>query len=680
MRTAFFSPLPPARSGIADYSAALLEHMRPLADVTAFGAMPASFDPAGFDVCLYQIGNNPWHAFCYEMALEVPGVVVLHEANLHHLVTALTIERGDWDGYLREVEYDGGPRALYYARDSVRTLRRGPDYEGVPMLRRILSRSLGAVVHSRFVECELRKKGYQGPVAVIPHGAWLPDADRLGWRARLGVSEDCPLIGMFGFLKPYKRVAESLRAFRRLLRVVPEAKLILAGEVHPELPVASMLRSLELNDAVRLTGFVAPDEFTGCMAACDIVLNLRFPTVGENSGTLMRALGLGKPVLVSDIGSFRELPDEICAHVPVGAGEEDCIFEYLNLFASRPDIARALGQRAREWVTRECAWDVVARRYVDFLGDVVEGRPAAPEQTDAVAAVAATGADAAAVPAEQAAGTVDTSEQEPAPVVEPEYIFGWAPPSAAGKAYLGDHIDRLTRTLSMIPAGGPGDRILEMGAYLQITPALKTKLGYGEVYGCYYGEAGGRDHRRITSETGEVFECDIELFDAERDSFPWPDEYFSTVLCCELLEHLRGDPMKMMGEINRVLKPGGRLLLTTPNIISERAIAAMLLGYHPGFFPAYIRPAASGETEARHAREYAPSEISHLLNDAGFEVERIVTGPFREEPKPELAWVRNMLERYALMTHLRGDGIYALGRKAGPLRERFPAWLYSGGE
>src|SRR5581483_3220921 len=111
MRTAFFSPLPPARSGIADYSAALLEHLRPLADVTAFGAMPPRFDPAEFDICLYQIGNNPWHAFCYEMALDVPGVVVLHEANLHHLVSALTIERGDWDAYLREVELDSGARA-----------------------------------------------------------------------------------------------------------------------------------------------------------------------------------------------------------------------------------------------------------------------------------------------------------------------------------------------------------------------------------------------------------------------------------------------------------------------------------------------------------------------------------------------------------------------------------------
>src|SRR5436305_12565748 len=149
MRTAFFSPLPPARSGIADYSAALLEPMRALTDVTAFDSLPANFDDSDFDICLYQIGNNPWHAFCYEAPLRFPGVVVLHEANLHHLIAAMTIDRGDWDAYLREVEFDSGSRAFEYARDLVRTLRRGPDYEGVPLIRRILSRSRGAVVHSR---------------------------------------------------------------------------------------------------------------------------------------------------------------------------------------------------------------------------------------------------------------------------------------------------------------------------------------------------------------------------------------------------------------------------------------------------------------------------------------------------------------------------------------------------
>src|SRR5712692_9663564 len=132
----------------------------------------------------------------------------------------------------------------------------------------------------------MRTAGFEGPIARIPHGAWIPDVDRQAYRERLGVDEKTALVGIFGFLKPYKRIAESLRAFRRLLRVEPRAKLILAGEPHPELVLKSMIQSLGLGANVRVLGFVPIQDFVGYLAACDIVLNLRYPTVGENSGTL----------------------------------------------------------------------------------------------------------------------------------------------------------------------------------------------------------------------------------------------------------------------------------------------------------------------------------------------------------------------------------------------------------
>jgi len=229
----------------------------------------------------------------------------------------------------------------------------------------------------------------------------------------------------------------------------------------------------------------------------------------------------------------------------------------------------------------------------------------------------------------------------------------------------------------MTPPGGPGDRVLEMGAYLQLTPALHTRLGYGYVRGCYYGTLGRVDHRSVTSPEGETFECDIDLFDAERDPFPYPDGYFSTVLCCELIEHLFEDPMHLMAEVNRILADGGHLVLTTPNVAGLRGVAAILQGYHPGFFHAYIRPAQSGEVDARHNREYTPKEIHRLLENSGFAVARLETGEFRDLPHPEYGWVLHLLERYRLETGLRGDGIYALGRKTGPVKERYPEWLYS---
>jgi SAM-dependent methyltransferase len=353
------------------------------------------------------------------------------------------------------------------------------------------------------------------------------------------------------------------------------------------------------------------------------------------------------------VGSFCEYPDAVCLKVPVDAGEEDTIFEYLNLLVSRPDVRTKLGDSARTWVETECNWPLVAKRYAEFLGSVACGKP---------------------VEERAPAAAVKAAVLRP---VAPAYIRSWATDDGS-KGYVETHVTRLAKTLDITPRGRPGDRILEMGAYLQITPALKTKLGYGEVRGCYYGELGQVSHRSVTSITGEQFECDVDLFDAEKDCFPYESEYFSTVICGELIEHLFEDPMHLMSEINRILKPGGHVVLTTPNICSMRAMSAILQGYHPGFFQAYIRPAQPGdEPDARHNREYTPQEIHLLLMDAGFEKTLLETGEFREEAKPEFEWVKHLLRRYHLPTDLRGDGIYAVGRKLGPVRDRYPGWLYS---
>ena len=111
-----------------------------------------------------------------------------------------------------------------------------------------------------------------------------------------------------------------------------------------------------------------------------------------------------------------------------------------------------------------------------------------------------------------------------------DYIASWAPAEDGSRAYVETHRTRLERTLALTPPGGPEDRILEMGAYLQITPALKTRLGYGEVRGCYYGPRGETNHRSVTSENGEDFQCDVDLFDAEKDAFPTKTDIFRR--CC----------------------------------------------------------------------------------------------------------------------------------------------------
>ncbi len=583
--------------------------MRELAEVVTFSKRPHDFDPGAFDAIVYQLGNNPEHDFVYQMALLHPGVVVLHEANLHYLITDSTLQRGDAEAYWREVALNGGERTEH------------PDYR-IPLLHTILQRSRAAIVHSQYVARIVRAHGFSAPIARIPHGAWLHQVEalRTQFRGKLGLTGENFLFGVFGYLKPYKRIREVLRAFRRLLPDHPNARLILVGERHPELP-------LELPPEARHIVFAPMDDFNGYMAACDGILNLRYPTVGESSGTLLRAFGMGKAAIVSDIGSFLELPDDICLKVAVDTDEDEYLLEYMRLLMERPAVARAMGERARVWAKRECSWPIVAERYVEFLK---------------------------------------------------HFKGDWfSAPSTESKDYIDVHRSRLEMTLAMTPPGTEKDWILEIGAYMQITPALHTRLGYGVVRGSYLGPLGKSETRTANLPDGGTFECRIDHFDAEKDFFPYPSAHFLTVLCCELLEHLNHDPMHMMDQIHRILRPGGHLVLTTPNIAAMRSVAAVLQGHHPMLFPAYIKPAAVSVADSRHAREYTPDEIRLLLENSGFEVVRMETGPFREKMKPEHAWVEHVLDKYMLPREHRGEGIYAVAKKVGPMRERYPGWLYA---
>jgi SAM-dependent methyltransferase len=256
-----------------------------------------------------------------------------------------------------------------------------------------------------------------------------------------------------------------------------------------------------------------------------------------------------------------------------------------------------------------------------------------------------------------------------------DYILSYCGKTPDAESYARTHLGRLVRTLEITPHGTSADRILEMGAYMQITPALQTKLGYGEVRGCYLGPLGVVDDKIETSSTGETFRCKIDLFNAEADRYPYPDGHFATVICCELLEHLELDPMHLASEWNRILRPGGCLVLSTPNICSLRSVSHAIGGYHPALFSQYIKPLPSADTN-RHQREYAPGEIPQLLDAAGFAVERLETGPYGLERPSEYDWVLDVLKQRGAPLELRDDTIHAVARKTGPVKDRFPGWLY----
>lgn len=204
-------------------------------------------------------------------------------------------------------------------------------------------------------------------------------------------------------------------------------------------------------------------------------------------------------------------------------------------------------------------------------------------------------------------------------------------------------------------------------------PALRGLLGYGQVRGGYMGSAGGWHLSTVKALDGEEFACTIDLFNCEQDRFPYPDNSFDTVICCEILEHLAKDPMHMMSEIHRILKPNGILVLTTPNVVSIRALHAMLTGIHPNLFSKYVMPTLL--PEAKHIREYTPKELLRLFADSGFTVQFIDTTAYGER-SGVYKWITRAIQSLKPLTRLREDCVYVVGQKAKDVGSRYPSWLY----
>ena len=654
---ALFSPLPPARTGTADYAQSLLNQLTRIMPVEVVESEPLVPRLRTNTLNLYQIANNPHHFHSYAHALRTPGVVVLHEANLHDLVKEKTLQAGDREAYLREVRFElygeGGER-LATDTSWVDT----PQARSFTMLRRVLEKAEGCIVHSKFVERQVRLKGFRGPIRVIPHGADILESSGKTQRPGLGLKKDDFVIGVFGYQRRDKLTWECIQAFRTLLDTVKNSKLLIVGQPHPDVPIADWVSRLGLQDSVYELGFQEPAAFEDLISCCDVIVNLRYPTYGETSGTVMRAFGLGRSVIVSDVGAFAELPKDACMQIPVDDLTEQVLCGCLEWLASNPAQRHEMGRRARNWVQDNCSWESVARRYADFLESIGNGSSMSGGHREV--------------------GGSDTQLSSHDEIVE--YLRKWrvegnADVGGLQKACLDSHQHRLARTLQMMGAATSDQSVLEMGCYLQITPALRDLNGYKDVRGCFLGKLGEIDRRTIHADDGDVFSCEIDLFDAERDVFPYSEESFDCVVCGELLDHLQFDPMHMMKEIHRVLRLDGLLVLTTPNAASWAATAAVLQGDHPGFYTRYLPGDKTEDQASRHAREYTPKEVSRLLWDAGFAVVRLDTGPYDREDETTL-WARSILRRHKLPTELRGSCIYALARKAAATMHRYPQWLY----
>ena len=363
MKVAYYSPLPPERSGIADYSALLLSALERLIEVEV--VRRGRTRPVAADVALYHVGNDPdAHGWIVDALRRRPGVVVLHDLVLHHLVAGLTIGRKDGRAYLLAMERDAGvPGRLLahgYLDGRVPPLWETSPEE-FPLTGEVLGLATGLIVHSRYVEERVRDARYDGPIWRVPHPAWpTPDAEPAAVEGR-------PLFGCFGHLNASKRIPELLDAFELVRRRHPHARLLLVGPASPGFDVERLVR-----DGVDRIDYVDDSRLWSLMAACDACVSLRSPTMGETSGSAIRALSLGRPLVVSDVGWFAELPDDVSLKVSVEEEEVPELTAALELLASSEATRRAMSDAAREYVRREHDLERVAERYAAALEEAAE--------------------------------------------------------------------------------------------------------------------------------------------------------------------------------------------------------------------------------------------------------------------------------------------------------------------
>ncbi len=360
MRVAYFSPMPPESSGIADYSALLVPALHEHLDVSVV-RRGAKRPPRGVELSVYHIGNNPEaHGWILDALRRTPGLVVLHDFVLHHLVAGVTIGRRDGHGYLDAMEREHGVVGRLLGH-GVLDKRLPPLWEArpeeFPLAGEVLSLATGLVVHSHYVEDRARAAGYDGPIARVPHPAW-PDPGV----AAAQIAGD-PLIGAFGNVNQSKRVPQLLEAFARVRAEHPGARLLLVGATSPGFDLERRLQRLGLDgEGLVREGYVDEPRLWALMKACDVHVSLRSPTMGETSGTAIRALTLGKPLVVSDVGWFAELPAGVALRVAPGDEEVAELTAALQLLAERSDVRATMGAAALELATGEHDLARVAER------------------------------------------------------------------------------------------------------------------------------------------------------------------------------------------------------------------------------------------------------------------------------------------------------------------------------
>jgi glycosyltransferase involved in cell wall biosynthesis len=398
LEVAYFTPLPPQRSGIADYSASLLPYLAELVTLDVFVDTPESAHTGlpsqcrvrsiadflaeprqrwQYDVCLYHMGNQPlYHEYIYRALLRCPGVVVLHDVNLSGFCLHRPAPTGGHASFIREMAYAYGTKGAQAAREILAGGATGSlsDY---PLFKRVADVSTGLIVHTASARERILLEAPRAQVAEIPLGAFpeVPRSEdtRPGPLGRFPAS--AVVLACFGYIAPSKRVDVVLHAVARLHARFGNLRLVLVGQQVDGYDLAPLIERLGLGDTVHLTGFVDGPVFRAYLDAIDIGVNLRTgPSGGEMSASAVRLLAAGKPTIVSKLDGFADLPDDCVVKIDQNEHEVDQLVDAIGRLIENPQARVDYGKAAQRYVARELSFSDVAAKYVAFIRECLVER------------------------------------------------------------------------------------------------------------------------------------------------------------------------------------------------------------------------------------------------------------------------------------------------------------------
>lgn len=396
MRIAFFTPLSPVQSALADFGEGLALALANLPGVTVDLFTSDDYQPDNdlirrrfqvrpyrefaasaheYDVPLYSMGDHgQYHGYMLALLHRYPGVIILNDLTFHRTIVWETLGRGNLRAYLDELAY--GQHEVSDTSLAER-IRAGFGHEillDYPLFARMVTSSRGVIVQNEYARREILAKRPQANVTCIPYPFFMPpglpdfdwQAERVKQRAALNL-ENSFVVGSFGIFVPNKHLYACLQAFARVLEEVPQAHYLLGGTAVSTYDLSGQIRRMGLADHVTITGWLPPPDFARQMLALDAGIHLRYPHIGGTPYTPIRMMGLGAATIVSDIEPLAELPEGTCAKIVPDDYEEEMLYAVLRHLALDEDFRRRLCQNGRQFIVRHHHIDEIARRYLEFM-------------------------------------------------------------------------------------------------------------------------------------------------------------------------------------------------------------------------------------------------------------------------------------------------------------------------